>query len=163
MARPALAQERVFALRETIARLEGRALPEQAAAEAGLLAERLAECPDRAVAPQVRAEEARLKSNVAAFDQALEGGLPRDALTEIRCLGFRHAGAASGFALSLAALLQAAEPDGTGRPSGSTSAAFSRRCRSGRRMPCGWRRRHWTADCLPRRFSRSAAIRPPSG
>lgn len=116
MARPALAQERVFALRETIARLEGRALPEQAAAEAGLLAERLAECPDRAVAPQGRAEEARLKTDVAAFDQALEGGLPRDALTEIRSLGFRHAGAASGFALSLAALLQAAEPDGTGSP-----------------------------------------------
>ncbi|WP_252193190.1 hypothetical protein [Rhizobium sp. CSW-27] len=117
MAHAALAQERVFALRETIARLEGRPLPEQAAAEAGLLAEQLAgqlaeqlaDLEDGGVAARRRAGEARLATGVEAFDQALDGGLPLDAITEIRSLGFRHAGAASGLALALAALLQATE------------------------------------------------------
>ncbi|MCY1665427.1 ImuA family protein [Rhizobium sp. SL86] len=94
MARPALAQETVFALRETIARLEGKALPALAAAEAEHVAEGHAEA------------HARLATRVAELDQALEGGLPLDGITEIRSLGFRHAGAASGFALALTAHLQ---------------------------------------------------------
>lgn len=93
MARPVLAQETVFALRETIARMEGKALPALAAAEA------------EHVGAGNREGRTRLATHVAELDQALEGGLPLDAITEIRSLGFRHAGAASGFALALTARL----------------------------------------------------------
>ncbi|MGE6742848.1 ImuA family protein [Allorhizobium pseudoryzae] len=99
MTRSVLAQETVFALRETIARMEGKALPALAAAEAEHVADGNGESPSR------------LPMAVTALDEALEGGLPLDAITEIRSLGFRHAGAASGFALSLTARLQHAGPE----------------------------------------------------
>jgi protein ImuA len=98
MARSAVAQETVFALRETIARLEGKALPAQAAAEAQ---------------DDKRLNRA-LETGVAVLDAALDGGLPSDGLTEIRSVGLRHAGAASGFALSLCARFQAQRDTASG-------------------------------------------------
>lgn len=94
MAKPALAQETVFALRETIARLEGKALPVLAAAKANET-ERVA-----------RDESLIVSTGISYLDQALEGGLPRDAVTELRSNGLRHAGALSGLALAFACLFQ---------------------------------------------------------
>lgn len=97
MAEHATAQERLFALRETIARLEGKAVP-------ALVAARQAKA---AQAPQDMAKELRrLPLGVPAVDNALEGGMPLDGLTEIRTAFFRDAGSATGFVLALAALLQ---------------------------------------------------------
>lgn len=95
MARSAVAQETVFALRETIARLEGKPLPARTAAEAH----------DENGAKQ--APDTAMETGIPALDAALDGGLPQDGLTEIRSEGLRHAGAASGFALSLCARFQA--------------------------------------------------------
>ncbi len=94
MTRPVLAQETFFALRETIARIEGKALPAHAAAEAA--------SPEY----KQRDDRERLKTGVDVLDDAIEGGLPTDAITEIRSLGFRYAGGATGFTLALATLLQ---------------------------------------------------------
>jgi protein ImuA len=106
MARSAVAQETVFALRETIARLEGKPLPTLAAAKA--------QDEDGAK----RAPANVLETGIAVLDTALDGGLPSDGLTEIRSEGLRHAGAASGFALALCARFQArsgTEANDTGR------------------------------------------------
>ena len=99
MAQTAVARERLFALRETIARLEGKPAPALAAAEQEALAAGKV-TKDRK--PQVQ----RLPFGVPALDDALEGGLPLDGLTEIRSALFRDSGAASGFALAIAARLQ---------------------------------------------------------
>lgn len=98
----AVARETVFALRHQIAKIEGR------------LAERLEE-PDR-TGPAAQGLVLRrngvaaadvLPTGAAALDEALGGGLPRAALTEIHGLETRDAGAAAGFVLALASLLLA--------------------------------------------------------
>lgn len=96
MAKRALAQETVFALRETIARLEGKALPALAAAQASQ------------AGPPAETEESRIKTGIDFLDDALDGGLPRDAIIELRSDGLRHAGALSGFAMAIGCLFQQA-------------------------------------------------------
>jgi protein ImuA len=95
MAATAVARETFFALRETIARLEGK--PVTGLAGAG---------PD----VQARSRQSWLQplaTGAAEFDEAMQGGVPLDGLTEIRSLGLRDAGAAGGFTLALAARLGA--------------------------------------------------------
>ena len=99
MAETAVARETLFALRETIARLEGRPVPELAAAEQEV---RAADDGRRRDAD----ERLLLPLGIAHLDKALEGGLPLDGMTEIRSHLLRDAGAASGFALALASWLQ---------------------------------------------------------
>jgi len=97
MATPAAARDAVFALRREIARIEGG------------LAERLARPDDDAVvlrgSGRVLGAADRLATGVAALDEALGGGLPKAALTEIHGRQMRDAGAAAGFVLALAGLL----------------------------------------------------------
>ncbi|GAC1044914.1 ImuA family protein [Rhizobium sp. No.120] len=114
MAEAAVARETLFALRETIARLEGRPIPALAAAAH----ETLADKPVREAAGIAKPlpapsmlEQTLLPVGVDELDAALQGGLPLDALTEIRSLGLRDAAAASGFALALAARLHAQASD----------------------------------------------------
>src|SRR5262249_2438441 len=99
MADTAVARETLFALRETIARLEGKPVPELAAAEQELMATADGRCKDAGEPPLLPLGDPRL-------DKALEGGLPLDGMTEIRSHLLRDAGAASGFALALASRLQ---------------------------------------------------------
>ncbi|CAN7547106.1 ImuA family protein [Neorhizobium sp. LjRoot104] len=103
MAEHATAQEALFALREQIARLEGKPLPALAAAEQGDLA---ADPEGR----KTKANQPRLPFGIMQMDTALEGGLLLDGITEIRSLLMGDAGAASGFALSLASHLKARQP-----------------------------------------------------
>lgn len=105
MAQTALARERLFALRETIARLEGKAAPTLAASEREALAE-------GAFRTKEEGHGLRLPFGVAPLDEALEGGLPLDGITEIRSALFRDAGASSGLALAIAARLQRQEEEG---------------------------------------------------
>ncbi|WP_245303050.1 ImuA family protein [Rhizobium esperanzae] len=105
MAQNALARERLFALRETIAKLEGKPAPALAAAEREALASGETGRPDA----ERNGRAQRLPFGVTSLDEAMEGGLPLDAITEIRSTLFRDAGAASGFALAAAALLQRVE------------------------------------------------------
>ena len=100
MAEAAVARETLFALRETIARLEGRPIP----ALAAVARETLAEKPRPGSASVA---QPLLAIGVGDLDDAMQGGVPLDALTEIRSLGLRDAGAASGFTLALAARLHA--------------------------------------------------------
>ncbi len=94
MANEAAARETLFALREQIARLEGKNLPAMAAAKMEDFA--------------VRANGGeRLPFNIPSLDAALNGGLLLDSLTEIRSGSFYDAGAASGFILSLVGLMKA--------------------------------------------------------
>lgn len=116
MAEAAVARETLFALRETIARLEGRPIP----ALAAVAHEALADKPVReamgiakSLPTEPRLEQSLLPIGVDELDAALQGGLPLDALTEIRSLGLRDAGVASGFALALAARLHARASDKT--------------------------------------------------
>lgn len=97
MAGSAVARETLFALRQTIARIEGRPA-------VGLV------CADEVAAPAGIRPKAAVKGNadqmllplgLGEFDDPLGGGLPLDALTEIRSGELRDAGAASGFALAL--------------------------------------------------------------
>ena len=103
MAQHALARERLFALRETIAKLEGKPAPALAAAEREALAEG-GKTPSRRSLPP-------LAFGVECLDEALEGGLPLDAITEFRSDLSRDAGAASGLAMAVAARLQKQEAD----------------------------------------------------
>lgn len=103
MAQTALARERLFALRETIARLEGKPAPALAAAEREALAEGR-ERQQEHILP-------RLPFGVEPFDDALEGGLQLDAITEFRAANSGDAGAASGLAMAIAARLQKQEED----------------------------------------------------
>lgn len=102
MASNAVAGKTLFALRETIARLEGKPVPALSAAEhEGMAGERPVLGKPRSGA------KALLSSGVADLDAALKGGFPLDGLTEIRSSLLRDAGAATGFALALAARLRA--------------------------------------------------------
>ncbi|MCV9966339.1 hypothetical protein OIU34_31175 [Pararhizobium sp. BT-229] len=96
MVQTPMTRERLFALRETIARLEGKPVPAMAAARQEALAERGGAGKERQALPL----------GVAVLDEALDGGLPLDGLSEIRSQFMRDATAATGFALALAALLQ---------------------------------------------------------
>lgn len=100
MATSAVARETVCALRREIARIEG------------VLPERL-ETPDSADGSDGTGIVRRraglpgghpLRTGVDAFDAALSGGLPREALTEIHSAATRDGGAAAAFALALAVL-----------------------------------------------------------
>ncbi|MGI2035962.1 ImuA family protein [Rhizobium panacihumi] len=95
MAGKAVAQETVFALRETIARMEGKDI--RAFDGSGDRAKQIAAVQDK---------RERLSFGIDVLDQALEGGLPLDGLAEIRTSAMKDAGAASGFALAVSALLQ---------------------------------------------------------
>lgn len=100
MAQTAVTRERLFALRETIAKLEGKAVPALAAAEQEALG-------DDVQAAKAKAKRTpRLAFGIEQLDDALEGGLPLDGLTEVRTPMLRNAGASSGFALAIAAVLQ---------------------------------------------------------
>ncbi|MBB3444953.1 hypothetical protein [Rhizobium sp. BK379] len=103
MAQTALARERLFALRETIARLEGKSAPALAAAEREALSEGRERRQGR-ILP-------RLPFGVEQFDDALEGGLQLDAITEFRAASSCDAGAASGLAMAIAARLQKQEEE----------------------------------------------------
>lgn len=95
MAGKAVAQETVFALRETIARMEGRDNRSFGASD------------DRAGEIQgAQANRDRLSFGIDALDGALDGGLPLDGLTEIRSGAMKDAAAASAFTLAISALLQ---------------------------------------------------------
>ena len=109
-------RETLFALRETIARLEGRPIPALAAAAH----EKLAATPATRGAGLATSlpELPVLATGVEDLDVAMQGGLPLDALTEIRSLGLRDAGAASGFTLALAAQVGA-------QAAGADAAAIS--------------------------------------
>lgn len=100
MADHARAQERLFALRETIARLEGKALPAKAAAEQ-------ADAAGAAGAAEGAAAGSfpRLSFGIQDVDALLDGGLPRDGLTEIRTQLFRDSGAATAVVLALTSRL----------------------------------------------------------
>ncbi|MDQ0560657.1 protein ImuA [Rhizobium mesoamericanum] len=98
MAQPAVTRERLFALREAIAKLEGKPAPALAAAESEASADK---------GPSAKNEGAlRLPLGIPALDEAIDGGLPLDGITEVRSGHLREAGAGSGFALALAAMLQ---------------------------------------------------------
>jgi protein ImuA len=100
MATSALAQETVFALRRKIAKIEGT-LPEFLAGTA----------PRECALPQAvlrrggvmvrQAVADVLPTGVARLDEALGGGLPRAALTEIHGPSTRDAAAAAGFTLAV--------------------------------------------------------------
>ncbi len=99
MAGNAAAQETIFALREQIAKMEGRPLPALAAAEQA----------DLAKDPENHAssgDQPRLSLGVAPLDAALEGGLPLDGITEIRTTLTADTGPATGFVLALASHLK---------------------------------------------------------
>lgn len=96
MVQAPMARERLFALREEIARLEGKPVPAMAAARQEALAER----------GGAGKEKHRLPLGVTALDEALDGGLPLDGLSEIRSQCLRDATASAGFALALSALIQ---------------------------------------------------------
>jgi len=104
VAQSAVARERLFALRETIAKREGKPVPALAAAESEALAERGCDRKNADDAP-------RLPLGIAVIDDALDGGLPLDGLTEVRTGQLRNAGAGSGFVLALAAMLQRQNED----------------------------------------------------
>ncbi|MBB5576942.1 MULTISPECIES: ImuA family protein [Rhizobium] len=114
MAEAAVARETLFALRETIARLEGRPIP----ALAAMAHETRAAEPEAGSADAVQP----LAIGVAALDEAMQGGVPLDALTEIRSLALRDAGAASGFTLALAARLRVFAGRPRGQAVGKTTA-----------------------------------------
>lgn len=109
MASNAVARETLFALRETIARLEGKPVPALAAAEHAV------PTSDRPAPRLADAKAAKLlTTGVADLDAALQGGFALDALTEIRSSALRDAGAATGFVLALTARLRAWDGAATG-------------------------------------------------
>jgi Uncharacterized conserved protein len=95
MADRATAQERLFVLRKTISRLEGRAPM--------LVAE---EQPEKGKGSAICMSSRRISLGIAEVDAALEGGIPLDGMTEVRTTMMRDAGAGSGLVLALAALIQ---------------------------------------------------------
>ena len=102
MAVHAVARETIFALRQKIAKIEGRLAerlegPAATAGEAaGIVLRR------HGIAP---ADGLFLQTGVSALDRTLGGGLPKAALTEIHGAETRDAGAVAGFSLALASLI----------------------------------------------------------
>lgn len=105
MADNATARETLFALREQIAKLEGKPVGGRLAEEQ----EKASICPKTL---KNRKSRPRLSLGIDSLDVALEGGLPLDGFTEIRSRSMFDAGAASGFVLALAAHLKARETSG---------------------------------------------------
>lgn len=97
MASGAVARETVFALRREIARIQ-KILPERFAAPEGETV--LLRCHGR-----IGARAGLLSTHVAPLDDALGGGIPKAALTEVRGSQARDAGAVAGFTLALVSLL----------------------------------------------------------
>lgn len=95
MVQTPMTRERLFALREEIARLEGNCA---AAARREALAGESGHARKK--------ENHRLPLGVPALDHALEGGLPLNGMSEIRSQLMRDATAVTGFALALAVLIQ---------------------------------------------------------
>lgn len=112
MADTGMARETLFALRETIARLEGKPVPALAAAAHDVLAS-----DDRVANPAGAPSGQSLSTGILDLDAALQGGFPLDALTEIRSSALRDAGATTGFVLALTAILRAR--DGEAQPAAS--------------------------------------------
>jgi protein ImuA len=106
MANQAAAQAMLVALREQIARVEGRTVPSP-----GVALQTEAEFRSEWQKDETR--QARLPLQVPRIDDLLEGGLPLDGMTEIRSRRMADAGAVSGFALSLAAYIRSG---GSGGP-----------------------------------------------
>ncbi|WP_075291833.1 hypothetical protein [Pararhizobium arenae] len=97
----AMARERLFALRETIARLEGKTTPDLS---------------EKSLHDREEVALHHLSLGIGAFDDALGGGLPLWGLSEIRCRLLADAGAASGFATALAIRIQAEQKLRSDRP-----------------------------------------------
>lgn len=95
MARSAMAQEKIYALRREIAKIEGRQ-PEPLAAPAGKDGETLLRHDGR--------PEGVIETGTPHFDAALGGGLQQAVLTEVVGRESRDSGLVSGFALALAAM-----------------------------------------------------------
>lgn len=100
MAKEALARERLFALRETIARMEGRPI-------ASLDQEEERDTLARKAYSRSRAEKGGDHADFAVppLDAALPGGLPKAGMAEIRTRELRNAGASTGLALAFCAFL----------------------------------------------------------
>lgn len=101
MATSAVARDVVFALRQKIAKIEGTlpellVSPSDSPAPSGVLVRR------NGVAS---ARDFLLPTGVERLDEALGGGLPKAALTEIHGTQTRNAGAAAGLALCLVSLM----------------------------------------------------------
>lgn len=99
MAKEALARERLFALREAIARLEGRPIASLHQEDADILAKKDPSCSRN----ETGGEQAH--SEVPALDAVLPGGLPRAGMAEIRTHELRNAGASTGLALAFCGFL----------------------------------------------------------
>lgn len=102
MAMTAVARETVFALRRQIAKIEGT-LPERLEAPAGPSLDADVTIVRRGIA--VASPDAFLRTGAERLDRALNGGLPKAALSEIHGVETRDAGAVAGFALSLISLI----------------------------------------------------------
>ncbi|WP_245450508.1 ImuA family protein [Neorhizobium sp. SOG26] len=101
MAANATAQETIFALREQIAKMEGKPLPALAAAQQAEIAVQ----PEK----QKAKGEKRIPFSIPVLDDAMEGGIPLNGVTEIRTRLMGDAGAVNGFTLALAAYVKARE------------------------------------------------------
>src|SRR5262245_63706623 len=109
MATSAMAQRTLFALRQKIAKIEGT-LPER------LTPSGASETVLRRKGIAARQDAARIFSTGAGrLDDALGGGLPYAALTEIHGGEVRDAGAVAGFALALAGLVLKSRKAGGGQ------------------------------------------------
>ncbi len=106
MAKEALARERLFALRETIARMEGRPLASlDAPAAEGAASSSVAP------SPQDGQQHLHFPFGLYPLDTALAGGLPKAGLAEIRTGELRNAGASTGLALAFCAFLARASEE----------------------------------------------------
>jgi protein ImuA len=103
MGQSTMTRERLFALRETISRLENENVP-------GLLKTARKGNPagfgQAATMEDENVSGPVLPLGVSALDDALQGGLPLAGLTEVRTMETRDAGSALGFVLALAVLCQ---------------------------------------------------------
>lgn len=105
MATVATARETFFALRREIARIEGTLAERLELPAAGDAGEGRVVLREGGVALRhAPLAGGVVKTGAEAFDEALGGGLPRAALTELHGAETRDAGALSGFALALAVL-----------------------------------------------------------
>ena len=101
MARPAMAREQILALRQKIARIEGTQ-PERLEGGGTNADKAGAEMLVRRYAPASPWQTFSL--GATGLDTALDGGIPRAALTEITSSQSRDAAVVAGFALALATL-----------------------------------------------------------
>jgi protein ImuA len=102
MAAKAVSRAGLSALRETIARIENEKLPGLTRSARGVDEAGFQRRENNREAPGKKV----LSIGVEVLDGILDGGIPLEGLTEIRAPQTRDAGAASGFALAIAALCQ---------------------------------------------------------